>query len=150
MRTHALKHANLRVPSVWLWPLCVGLLLPLACKDESPCDENQDSIGTGCFAHEDEPADGGSGGVDGPMAGAASSDAGAPSGNPDATFGTPCTLDDDSECGGPAPVCATDPLYYCIQIDCLEGEANEGACPEGWTCYKQEGSPSACVNLNAI
>jgi hypothetical protein len=140
---------NFRLYFAWILSWCLGLLLPLACRDESPCDDDQDSIGTGCFAKKvDEPAEGGSNGVAGAPSGAGAP--GGPSGNPDATFGTPCTLDDDSECGGPAPVCATDPLFYCIQIDCLEGEANEGACPSDWTCYKQAGSPSACINLSAM
>jgi hypothetical protein len=148
-----LKQAHLHPRFTWLWLSCFAMLATLACKDGEPCDPGMESIGTACFVEQVEPSEGGSSGMDEPLAGAPSSEAGAPSqpgGNPDATFGTPCMLDDDSECGGPAPVCATDPLFYCIQIDCQEGEANEGACPEGWTCYKQEGSPSACINLNAL
>lgn len=130
----------------------LGLLVaPPACKDNEPCDEGQESIGTGCFPE----ATGGStaGGSSNPQAGspneAGASDGGAgnaaPVGNSDATFGTPC--ESDAECGGDAPVCATDPLYYCTQLDCKDGEENAGACPDGWTCLLLPPNPSACVNL---
>lgn len=123
-----------------------------ACKDEQPCDPEQVSIGTVCF-----PAEaGGSAGTGAAQAGAPS-DAGAGAGgeaapgepgNPDAGFGTPCET--NADCGGDAPVCATDPLFYCSQLECDAGEANEGVCPEGWTCLKYLDNPSACVNLSSL
>jgi hypothetical protein len=120
----------------------------LACKDEDPCDPGQESIGTGCYPI----ATGGSAGsTSTPLAGAPSDGgaAGQPAaGNPDATFGTPC--ESDAECGGDAPVCATDPLFYCTQLDCNEGEENAGVCPEDWSCVHLPPQPSACVNLNAL
>lgn len=123
--------------------LGLALLWPLGCKDESPCDDGQVSIGTACFAKE---APGAGGESSEPPAGAAGA---APSGNPDATFRTPCQKDED--CGGDAPVCATDPLFYCSQLECLEGEANAGACPSDWQCIKlDEQTPSACVDLSGF
>jgi hypothetical protein len=128
----------------------VGLI---ACKDEDPCDPGWVSIDTGCWLAEQ----GGSGGTSAtPMPeGGANGDAAAPSsggagdvepiGNPDAMFGSPCQSNED--CGGPAPVCATDPLFYCSQIECQEGEANEGACPADWRCFKYLDNPSACVDF---
>jgi hypothetical protein len=131
------------------------LLLALtgACKDEEPCDPGQVSIGTVCF-----PAEaGGVAGTGAAQAGATSDAAGAAAGgeaaagepgNPDASFGTPCETNTD--CGGDAPVCATDPLFYCSELECGAGEANEGVCPEGWTCLKYLDNPSACVNLSSL
>lgn len=127
----------------------LGSALP-GCKDEEPCDPGQESIGTGCY----EIAKGGSAGTSSTAQGGAISEGGAadggakasgPGSNPDATFGTPCQV--DAECGGDAPVCATDPLFYCTQLDCKDGEANAGACPDGWTCLLLPPNPSACVNL---
>ena len=126
----------------------LGLLLaPPACKDSDPCDEGQESRGTACFP----VAAGGSsaGSSSKPEAGSPSDDGGGgnagPVGNPDATFGTACQGDD--ECGGDAPVCATDPLFYCTQLNCKDDEENPGACPDGWTCVLLPPNPSACVNL---
>lgn len=142
------------------WPLrslltlgLLGLLVaPPACKDKEPCDEGQESIGTGCFP---EATGGSSAGSSSKPEAGAPSDAGAgvteggggntAPGNPDATFGTKCASDD--ECGGDAPVCATDPLFYCTQLNCKDGEENAGACPDGWTCLLLPPNPSACVNL---
>jgi hypothetical protein len=142
----------------------LGLLATLpACKDDEPCDPGQEAIGTACYP----VATGGTGGAGGNasagsegtpeagatslggaaegVAGAADGVAGDAAGNPDATFGTPCHT--DAECGGDAPVCATDPLFYCTQLDCKDNEANAGACPDGWTCVLLPPNPSACVNL---
>ena len=126
----------------------LGLFVALpACKDENPCDPGQESIGTGCYPI----AAGGSAGTTSMPAAGAPSDGGVgqpAAGNPDATFGTPC--ESDVECGGDAPVCATEPLFYCTQLNCNDGEENAGVCPEGWTCVHLPPQPSACVNLNAI
>lgn len=131
----------------------LGLLAAAGCKDEEPCDAGEESIGTACYP----VASGGSAGsASAPVAGAPAEGGAAdvpggsggtePLGNPDASFGTPCEANTD--CGGDAPICATDPLFYCSQIDCSAGEANEGACPAGWTCFpKAADHPSACVNL---
>jgi hypothetical protein len=67
-----------------------------------------------------------------------------PPGNPNATFGTKCAT--NADCGGDAPICATDPLFYCSQINCADGEANAGACPATWVCFKYLDNPTACVN----
>jgi len=138
----------------------VGVLLATlpGCKDEDPCDPGEQSIGTACYP---AATGGGAGKSNPPQAGASSDGGGAdgggadggaaaggsePSGNPDATFGTVCAS--NADCGGDAPICATDPLFYCSQIDCSAGEANEGACPASWTCFpKAPDHPSACVNL---
>ena len=112
----------------WRFLWCAAMLLAVACKDDEPCDDDQESVGTSCFAK--------------------ATDAGGTGGSPEVPevpFGTPCQTNDD--CGAPAPVCATDPLFYCSQIECQEGEANEGACPEGWRCFKYLDNPSACVNF---
>jgi hypothetical protein len=131
--------------------LVCSLGAPAACKDTDPCDEGQESIGTGCFP---QAAGGSSAGSSSRPDAGSPSDAGAadggggnaaPVGNPDATFGTPCET--NAECGGDAPVCATDPLFYCTQLDCKDGEANAGACPDGYTCVLLPPNPSACVNL---
>jgi hypothetical protein len=141
------------LPDIELRALAVLALLgllaaPAGCKDSDPCDPGEQAIGTACFP----VAMGGSaGGTSEPEAGAPSAGgaadggAGPGAGNPDATFGTPCHA--NAECGGDAPVCATDPLFYCTQLDCKDSEANAGACPDGWTCVLLPPNPSACVNL---
>lgn len=148
--SHAVKSCSPKLRSLLTLGLLGLLVTPPACKDKEPCDEGQESIGTGCFP----VAAGGSsaGGSSKPEAGSPS-DAGAadggsaaaPAGNPDATFATPCET--DADCGGDAPVCATDPLFYCTQLNCKGGEENADACPEGWTCLLLPPNPSACVNL---
>ena len=149
------------------WPLrsllalgLLGLLVaPPACKDKEPCDEGQESIGTGCFPQGGSNQGGSSAGSNSKPEAGSPAEAGAagvneggggnpaPVGNPDATFGTPCTS--DAECGGDAPVCATEQLFYCTQLNCQDGEENAGACPDGWTCFTLPPNPSACVNLAA-
>jgi hypothetical protein len=125
--------------------------LPLACKDDSPCDPGQEATGVGCFPI--KMTEGGtSNGGPTPEAGAgavagADTSAGAP-GNPDATFGTKCQS--NADCGGDAPICATDPLWYCSQINCDDGEENAGACPADWVCFKYGDNPSACVNPSSF
>jgi len=149
MMRHASSSTKRRMAGRGRFLWYAAMLLAVACKDEEPCDDGQDSIGTGCFAK--PSAAGGSGGSDStPEPGAgASGEAGAsdiePPGNADAMFGTACQT--NADCGGPAPICATDPLFYCSQIECQEGEANEGTCPEGWSCFKYMENPSACVNF---
>jgi len=139
-----------------------SLSLPLGCKDEDPCDPGQELIGTGCFpipsggssGTTSTPAAGapGEGGVsDSSAAGASAAGAGSgiqPPGNPDAMFGTACQT--NADCGGPAPICATDPLFYCSQINCQDGEENAGACPADWVCFKYLDNPSACVNPSSF
>jgi hypothetical protein len=150
MRKRAVKYAIFGV-RLGLLVLASCLLGPLGCKDEEPCDPGWVAIDTGCWP-EDVGGSGGASAVATPEAGASgdaaapiAGGAGEPTGNPDATFGTPCETNDD--CGGPAPICATDPLFYCSQIECQEGEANEGACPADWTCFKYMENPSACVDF---
>jgi hypothetical protein len=76
-------------------------------------------------------------------------DGGAPTQNPNAKFGTPCTL--QSECGGTAPVCGGPMLPVCTQINCLDDST---LCPDGWTCIdvtkymaSAPGVNSVCINL---
>jgi hypothetical protein len=148
----AVKFNAIKLHGIGLLALLCLLLAP-GCKDEEPCDDGQESIGTVCYPAATGGSAGssslpqagapGEGGAADPAGGASGSE---PPGNPDATFGTPCQAND--ECGGDAPICATDPLFYCSQIDCSAGEANDGACPAGWTCFpKAPDHPSACVNL---
>ncbi|RYZ09478.1 MAG: hypothetical protein EOO73_04065 [Myxococcales bacterium] len=121
---------------------CLVLGLLPGCRDDDPCDEGQESTGTGCFPR----SSGGSGGLSAAPAGGASGEGGAaPSGNPDATFGTAC--ESDADCGSEAPVCDDQQFHYCLQVECQEGEANEGACPTDWTCFKYQDNPSACIKL---
>jgi hypothetical protein len=140
--------------------LCGLSLVPLGCKDDDPCDPGQEFVAIGCF-----PIQGGGAGKSstGPAAGGADDAGGAsgvepsspggasgvePPGNPDATFGTTCAT--NADCGGDAPVCATDPLFYCSQIECQDGEANAGSCPADWICFKYLDNPSACVNPSSF
>ncbi len=115
----------------------LSLLLAFGCKDEEPCDGDEQAVGTGCFPRNA----GGSGG----SGGGSPAEGGAPSGNPDATFGTPC--ESDADCGGDAPICDYKQFHYCLQTECEAGEQNEGACPEDWTCFKLAPNPSACIKL---
>jgi hypothetical protein len=128
--------------------------LAFSCRDPNPCDPGYELIGPSCFPAQSMAAGGSDDGSSTPAAGAAGEAAGgasiAPPGNPNAKFGDHCTKEDNSECGGPAPVCATDPLFYCTQLYCQDGEQNAGACPMGWSCIKVAGKPSACVNLAAM
>jgi hypothetical protein len=156
-RSLAVNHAHLTS----CFALLLGLLAAsFGCKDEEPCDEGQVAIGTGCYEEpEPEPAQGGGpaeGG--GPNQGSAAA-AGAtgeggwpggiePPGNPDAMFSSPCTTNRD--CSEAAPICLVPPgPEYCSQIDCLEGEVNEGSCPDGWICFQLNAETrSACLNPN--
>ncbi|MDF3065124.1 MAG: hypothetical protein K0R38_725 [Polyangiaceae bacterium] len=122
--------------------LALGLLS--GCKDEDPCDEGEEAIGTGCYPRQT----GGSGGTGvTPQGGAPMGEGGAgtSTGNPDATFGTAC--ESDADCGGDAPICDYEQFHYCLQTECQEGEQNEGVCPDGWTCFKYLDNPSACIKI---
>ncbi len=146
-----MKYNDMKLHGIALLALLNVLVTP-GCKDEDPCDAGQESVGTACYP----VATGGSAGsASAPEAGASNeggaADGGTPDGieppgNPDAVFGDTCET--NADCGGDSPICATAPLFYCSQIDCAEGEANDGACPAGWTCFpKAADHPSACVNL---
>lgn len=137
-------------------PLLALGLAPLACKDSDPCDPGQEAKGTGCYPvkasggsagkSSTKPADGGEPSAD---AGASAGGAGSgvePWGNPDATWGSPC--EHNAECGPDAPICATAPFNYCSQIDCQDGEANAGVCPDTWVCFKFEPYPAICTDPN--
>lgn len=58
-------------------------------------------------------------------------------------FGASCETHDD--CGG--GVCLNVPVSVgCTQQACLEGQENEGICPEGWTCFSDPAAEqSACL-----
>jgi hypothetical protein len=121
---------------------CFGAALGAsACKDEDPCDADQEEREGLCYN-----AAGGTSAGPGPTAGIspdASADAAATAG-PD--FGTPCAdTVGSSDCGGTAPLCAPFPAgSLCTQIFCQAGEVNEGVCPEGWQCVTYPGNPSVC------
>jgi hypothetical protein len=149
--------------------LCGLSALPFGCKDNDPCDPGQEFVSIGCFPVTGGSASAGKAGAN-PHAGAADDAGGAngepsaggangepsaggangvePPGNPDAMFGTQCAT--NADCGGDAPVCATEPLFYCSQIDCQDGEANAGSCPADWVCFKYLDNPSACVNPSSF
>lgn len=124
---------------------CLPVALVFSCRESDPCDPGYELVGPSCFPIKMMEAGGSD---DGPMGNAGEPSGGAPVGNPDATFGTHCTNPDDSECGGPAPVCADEQIFYCTQINCKDGEENAGVCPMGWTCLQVGDKPSACVNLS--
>lgn len=128
-------------------------LLPLACKDTDPCDPGQEIKSTGCFPVKPSGSAGkgsvSNGGEPSAEAGASAGGAGSgvePWGNPDATWGSPC--EHNAECGPDAPICATAPFNYCSQIDCQDGEANAGVCPDTWVCFKFEPYPAICTDPN--
>lgn len=124
--------------------LCGLSLVPFGCKDNDPCDPGQEFVAIGCF-----PVAAGSAGKSSAEAGAGGAeDAGGASGVEPPTFGTACAT--NADCGGDAPICATDPLFYCSQIDCQDGEANAGSCPADWVCFKYLDNPSACVNPSSF
>ena len=142
-----MKLPEIKATAVGLLALLCLLVAPPGCKDSEPCDPGQESVGTACFL----TMTGGRASQAGASNDAGASDGGVASGgapavgNPDATFATPC--ESNADCGGDAPVCATDPLFYCTQLNCKDGEENAGACPDGWTCVLLPPNPSACVNL---
>jgi len=148
------SHFGLRLSTALAcFGLC-ALSTALSCKDSDPCDAGQELVGSGCFPIPPSGGAPGAGGLgDVAPGGAGASTAGAPSGvespgNPDATFGTKCQS--NADCGGPAPICATDPLFYCTQIDCQAGEANAAVCPDQWVCIHLPPQPSACVNSQSL
>ena len=157
MKIFSLNSARFAAQSAALFALLGALSLLGACKDDSPCDPGQEIKGTGCFPiaaggsggksalPQAGAPDAGGAGTDEPMAGASGIE---PPGNPDAMFGTTCQT--NADCGGPAPICATDPLFYCSQIECQDGEVNAGACPADWVCFKYLDNPSACVNPSSF
>lgn len=123
------------------------------CKDDDPCDPDQIERYGQCYPAPG-PSTGGSGGsASSGMAGAETVDpdeGAAGSAAIDTPFGTEChDGTGSSDCGGQAPICADlTPLgqsQYCTQLDCAEGEANAGACPEGFTCFAVSGYPSVCI-----
>lgn len=134
--------------------LLAAVLVTSGCWDEDPCDPGQDLKDMYCYAAASGGSSGGSGvagsgegGSSGEAGLAGASGAGGDAGAPPttSTFGVACSS--EAQCGGDAPICAP-PLGYCTNINCGPGEANEGICPEGWTCYPASGgNPSACLQL---
>jgi hypothetical protein len=116
-------------------------LLLLACKDDSPCDPGFFERLGACYP---EPTAGAAGTAAEPVD---PGDGGAEA--VEAVVGQACTdTVAMSDCGGAAPICAELPSgTVCTQIDCLDGEANAGACPSGWTCVPSSGNPSVCLDL---
>jgi hypothetical protein len=146
------------------WLFCLGIVwLSLGCKDDSPCDEGQEvrnaacypveatagtgpgSAGAGAGAAGDETASDAGGGTAGDAGGGTDMPAGV-----QAEVGQACAdTAAHSDCGGNAPICAPLPSgTVCTQILCLAGEANEGACPGGWTCVQARPMPTPSVCLH--
>jgi hypothetical protein len=125
----------------------VALLgLSLACKDNDPCDPDQEERGANaCY-----PAAAGSAGTLGNPGepGAGDTDSGAPAGG-GYEVGQPCTdTTASSDCGGIAPICAPLPAgSVCTQVLCLDGEPNAGVCPADWPCLQIPGYPSTCLKF---
>lgn len=124
------------------------------CKDDDPCDAGETERYGQCYpvpqAGGGSAGSGSSGLAGAEMGGRDEGQAGADAAPVDTPFGTECQDDkDSSDCGGAAPVCADlSPLgqsRYCTQINCSEGEANAGVCPEGFTCFAVSGYPSICI-----
>jgi hypothetical protein len=153
------EKSKMKALTTLLGPASLVALLGLfgGCKDDDPCDAGEVERYGQCY-----PAPSSSGGSAGSGAGgsAAGGMAGADSSDPgegaagaaavDTPFGTECQDGAaSSDCGGAAPVCADlSPLgqsQFCTQIDCAEGEANAGVCPEGFTCFAVSGYPSVCI-----
>jgi hypothetical protein len=129
--------------AVFTWALCSCLGL-VGCDPEDACDRGYREDHGYCYfadAGYDNLSDAQLGGGD---------DSGEPTGNPNAMFGTPCTL--QSDCGGVAPVCGGPMLPICTDINCLDTGAN--TCPNGWQCIDvtkymatAPGVKSVCINL---
>jgi hypothetical protein len=138
------------------WLSCLGLAsLCSGCKDDSPCDEGQEVRNAACYpvatagtGSGSAGSESGSAGSDGDTASDDSSGTDPPAGV-QAEVGQACAdTAAHSDCGGHAPICAPLPSgTACTQILCLPGEANEGACPSGWTCLQARPMPTPSVCL---
>jgi hypothetical protein len=144
-----MKTTRMRSPAKTSFvPLVALLLVPLACKDDDPCDPDQEERNANaCY-----PTMAGSAGASGSAGTSGNPGDGPDSGAPaDEGFvvGQPCAdTAASSDCGGAAPICAALPSgSACTQILCLEGEPNAGACPADWPCTEIPGYPSTCLNL---
>jgi hypothetical protein len=134
------------------WALGVSaavlLGLPLACKDDDPCDPGQEErSANACYPAAGSAGTPGSAGQ--PGAGDAGAEDAAGGGAADFEIGQPC-LDTTAsgDCGGVAPICAPLPAgAACTQVLCLDGEANAGVCPPDWPCLQIEGYPSTCLKF---
>jgi hypothetical protein len=149
-RIHVVSRAALLIS------LC-GIGAATGCKDDDPCDPGQIEHNSQCYP---APSSGGggsagsAGSVTSDAAGAETSGGGDPgpgSEGLETPFGNECAdTTGSTDCGGAAPVCADlAPLgqsTFCTQIDCAEGEANAGVCPDGFTCFAVPGYPSVCIN----
>lgn len=113
----------------------VSLLAVAGCWHDSPCEEGYVVVTDMCYKIPVAPAPA-------PAAEAGAGEAAAPATD---TFGKTCTAQADCA-GGTAPVCAAPQLPYCTQINCMDGEANAGSCPTGFTCIAA-GAQSACVKM---
>jgi hypothetical protein len=138
------------------WLSCLGLVLSsFGCKDDSPCDEGQEVRNVSCYPVAAAAGTGsGSAGAGGEDTAGEDTDSDASAGaDPpagiQAEVGQTCAdTAAHSDCGGNAPICAPLPSgTACTQILCLAGEANEGACPSGWTCLQARPLPSPSVCL---
>jgi hypothetical protein len=115
------------------------IAVSFACKDEEPCDLDQELRGSACYPLP-TPGAAGTGGTGnlGPADGGAEA--------VETDFGTSCTdTTASSDCGGIAPICAPFPSgNACTQILCEAGEANADVCPADWSCIRSGSNPSVC------
>ena len=150
-----------RAGAASLWGVAL-LWLGLSCKDEDPCDPG--FVERGAAACYPIPM-GGTGGTPGGAgsagtAGAAGTtdvgdqpDAGdsgaAPPPAVEAEVGDPCTdIVASSDCGGAAPICGDFPGgAKCTQINCMDGEANAGACPATAPCINTPMGTTVCFPM---
>jgi hypothetical protein len=114
-------------------------LAAISCDPDQACDPGFYADHGGCYPldaaapSDDDDAGGGNGG----------------GGNPNAKFGTPCSV--QSDCGGVAPTCGAPQFPVCTAINCQAQPVNP--CPATWTCldvtaYTTDPSvTSVCVQL---
>ncbi|HET9934059.1 MAG TPA: hypothetical protein VFQ35_25320 [Polyangiaceae bacterium] len=115
----------------------------VGCWDNDPCDAGQIFKDGVCF--QAPSASGGSTSSGGQTGDAGSGGDSSGPAQPD-SWAKQCTQ--PADCTGNSPICAPAPLGYCTNINCSPGEANEGICPAGWTCFPAGGgNPSACLKL---
>lgn len=105
----------------------------------APLPPEGDGDGDGDMGDGDGDAEGGAGG-----GGGAAPVEPEPPIEEDPNFGDACS-EGGEECKG-GTICAAPQLPICTQVNCMDGEANEGACPDGMTCTPTgQDPPSICL-----
>ncbi|MDD9947289.1 MAG: hypothetical protein OXU20_39990 [Myxococcales bacterium] len=136
----------LHFPSASALVLCLAALLSLnGCSDDQctgdACGTSEQPGGAG------NGGDGGDGDGDGDDSNTSTEDETSKmtsSEDDTVPFGKACT--DDAECG--PGLCLNMPVMVgCTQNDCMDGEANAGACPEGWMCLGDAERGTACIKF---